>query len=407
MPLPFLTADQPGIGGILRDSPEDFEVEELPAYLPSGAGDHIFALVEKRDLTTPFAVTQLARALGVSPRDVGTAGMKDRRAVTRQWVSLPPPVNADRVRALAAENSIAGLRILEVAPHQNKLRTGHLRGNRFTLVVRRCVPGAAARARQILEALAAAPGAPNWYGEQRFGRDGDNAAAGLALVRKERRFERDPRKNRLLLSALQSELFNRWLERRIQDGLYRAVLEGDLLRKVAGGVFASTEPAVDQARLVAGEVLPTGPMFGVEMRGPAPGSPAAIREDEILAAAGLSLAELGPVKKLAPGARRDAAIAIADWSVEAVASDGATTGESVIVRFTLPAGAYATAVMRELQKLDQNERADGDHDRDRDSDGDAEPGEESDVAADRGVRAGNTSTPTASLTEPLAAPTVD
>ncbi len=397
MPLPFLTADQPGIGGLLRESPEDFEVEELPAYLPSGAGDHIFAFVEKRDLTTPFAVIQLARALGVSPRDVGTAGMKDRRAVTRQWVSLPPPVTADRVRVLAAENSIAGLRILEVAPHQNKLRTGHLRGNRFTLVVRRALPGAADRARQILAALAAAPGAPNWYGEQRFGRAGDNAAAGLALVRKERRFERDPRKNRLLLSALQSELFNRWLERRIHDGLYRAVLEGDLLRKAAGGIFASTEPAVDQARLLAGEVLPTGPMFGVEMRGPVPQSPAALREDEILAAAGISLAELAHVKKLAPGARRDAAIAIADWSVEAEASGAATdatTGETVVVRFTLPAGAYATAVMRELQKLAPGERAESD----RDGDADAEPGEESDAEGDR---AGNTSTP--SLSEPLAA----
>lgn len=348
--LPFLTADQPGIGGVLRETPEDFEVEELPAYLPGGSGEHVFALVEKRDLTTSFAVAQLARALGVAPRDVGTAGMKDRRAVTRQWVSLPPPVKGEQVRALAI-GAIEGLKILDVVAHGNKLRTGHLRGNRFALVVRRAGPGALETARAVLAALAAAPGAPNWYGEQRFGRDGDNAAQGLALVRKQRRFDRDPRKNRLLVSALQSQWFNTWLERRVRDGLYREVIEGDVLRKVAGGVFVSTEPAVDQARLLAGEVVPTGPMFGVEMKRPAEGSAAAAREAEVLAAAGVELAELAALRKLMPGARRDAAIAIADWSVEPVEGDA----QAVRLRFTLPAGAYATSVMREVQKLGEAE----------------------------------------------------
>ncbi len=377
MVLPFLTADQPGIGGILRDTPEDFEVEELPAYAPSGSGDHVFALIEKRDLTTPFAVVQLARAVGVAARDIGTAGLKDRRAVTRQWVSLPKPVTVERVRALG--DTLEGLRVLEVAAHPHKLRTGHLRGNRFALVVRRtALPAeeAAARARQILRALAAAPGAPNWYGEQRFGRDGDNAAAGLALVRKQRRFERDPRKNRLLLSALQSQLFNQWLERRVNDGLYREVLEGELLRKVAGGTFPSTETAVDQMRLLAGEVVPTGPMFGVEMRGPRPDSAAGRREAEVLAAAGMELAELAPLRKLAPGARRDAAIAIADWTVEVV-GDGPDA--AVKIGFTLPAGAYATAVMRELQKLPEVEGRGGDGGGDGD-----EGGEGGDDAAEGG-----------------------
>lgn len=361
MPLPFLTVDQPGIGGALRETPadcEDFAVEELPAYAPSGSGEHVFALVEKRDLTTPFAAAQLARALGVNPRDIGHAGMKDRRAVTRQWMSFPPPLSPAQVLAAGGEGAIAGLRVLTAIPHPHKLRTGHLRGNRFSLVVRRTRPGAAEAARAILGALAAAPGAPNWYGEQRFGRQGDNAAAGLALVRKQRRFDRDPRKNRLLLSALQSQLFNDWLERRLRDGLYRQVLEGDVLRKVAGGAFTCTEPAVDQARLCAGELVATGPMFGVEMRGPPPGSPAAAREAAVLADAGLALAELAPLRKLAPGARRDASIAIADWSVEEL-DEG-----SLRIAFTLPAGAYATAVMRELQKLPEpadDAAADADH----------------------------------------------
>lgn len=342
MSLPYLTAALAGIGGVLRASPEDFEVtEELP-YEPTGHGDHVYAYLEKTDCTTPYAVGLLARALAVAPRDVGVAGMKDRRAVTRQWVSLPPPVSPEMVLAL----ELPGVRVLSAVRHGHKLRTGHVRANHFTLVLRGVGPHAAAAAGEILTALAAAPGAPNWYGEQRFGRDGDNAAAGLALVRRQRRFDRDGRKNRLLLSALQSELFNRWLARRMNDGSYRRVLAGDLLRKIGGGVFASTEPEVDQARLERGEVLITGPMFGVEMRGPTPGSAAHELEAAVLAEAGIAIEELATVKKLAPGARREASVPMTGHQVTELGLD------AIRVTFTLPAGAYATAVMREVQKRD-------------------------------------------------------
>jgi tRNA pseudouridine13 synthase len=376
--LPYLTADRAGIGGALRTMVEDFEVEELAAYPPSGSGEHVFAWIEKRDLTTAFAVTQLARALGVKDRDVGYAGLKDRRAVTRQWLSLPPPLRPEQVLAV----EIPGLRVLRAVAHPHKLRTGHLRGNRFILVVRGAAPHAAAAAQAILDELTAAPGTPNWFGEQRFGRAGDNAAAGLALVRKARRFERDPRKNRLLLSALQSQLFNRWLELRLRDGYYRRVLDGDLLRKLGGGVFATSAPALDQARLQDGEVVPTGPMFGVEMAAPAPGSSAATREAEVLAEAGLTVAELAPLRKLAPGARRDAAIAITEVAVRELADD------ALQLCFTLPAGGYATAVMREVQKLDRGDAAATPGERPRGDDDDllearAEPAHADDEADDR------------------------
>jgi tRNA pseudouridine13 synthase len=169
--LPYLTADLPGIGGTLRTTPDDFFVDEEPAYPASGTGDHVFVRFEKRGVTTPQAVERIARALAVQPRDVGVAGMKDRHAVTRQWISLPPPVTPEAVRALVLED----IAIVEVARHNHKLRTGHVRTNRFLLVVRGVEPDGAQRARTILAHLAAAPGAPNWYGEQRFGRDGDNA----------------------------------------------------------------------------------------------------------------------------------------------------------------------------------------------------------------------------------------
>ncbi|MBV8755736.1 MAG: tRNA pseudouridine(13) synthase TruD, partial [Deltaproteobacteria bacterium] len=101
--LPHLTADLPGTCGVLRAQAEDFVVDEVPAYPPSGTGDHVFARIEKRGLNTAQAVQRIARALGVGERDVGVAGMKDRHAVTRQWISLPPPITPERVLALDVE----------------------------------------------------------------------------------------------------------------------------------------------------------------------------------------------------------------------------------------------------------------------------------------------------------------
>ena len=332
--LPYLTADLPGIGGTLRTTPDDFFVDEEPAYLPSGSGDHVFVHIEKRGMTTPQAVERIARALGVNPRDVGVAGMKDRHAVTRQWISLPPPLSPDTVRTLELED----ISVIDVARHPHKLRTGHVRANRFVLVVRNATD--AGGARKILERLATPPGTPNWYGEQRFGRDGDNAQKGLAIIRGERP-PRDRKLARLLVSSLQSQLFNEWLAARMRDGLYAQVLAGDLLHKIPGGQFLCEAPDVDQPRLAGGEIGITGPMFGDSMRRPT-GVPAE-REQAILDANGLTIDAFSTVKAIAEGTRRDAAIVVGNPSVK-------LREEGVEVAFTLPGGAYATAVMREVIK---------------------------------------------------------
>lgn len=343
MDLPYFTVDLPGVGGTLRAHPEDFVVDEEPAYAPSGVGDHVFVRVRKRGLTTPQAVAAIAGALGVAERDVGVAGLKDRHAVTTQWLSLPPPVTPEAARALA----LADVEILDAVRHPHKLRTGHVRANRFALRVRDPagpLAAAAARAEAILARLATAPGAPNWYGEQRFGRDGDNAARGRALVLGEApRGRRDKRLERLMVSALQSELFNAWLVARLADGLFARALVGDVMHKVAGGMFECTEDAVDTPRVAAGEIVPTGPMFGVAMRAPTAGTAAAVREDAILAAAGLAREQFGRVRAIAEGTRRDAAIAVGDPRVT-------IDGDGLVIAFTLPGGAYATVVMREIQK---------------------------------------------------------
>ena len=339
MDLPYLTADLPGIGGALRTTDDDFFVDEEPAYLPSGTGDHIFVKIEKRGLNTGNAVERIAKALNVNPRDIGVAGMKDRNAVTRQWLSLPPPVTPEAARALVLDD----VAIVEVGRHPHKLRTGHVRANRFILVVRGVDDTALPRARAILERLAAAPGAPNWYGEQRFGRDGDNAERGLAIVRGGKP-PRDRKLARLLVSSLQSKLFNQWLTARMADGLYARVLAGDVLHKTSGGMFTCEAPDVDEPRLLAGEVALTGPMFGDSMRRPPDGTPAGEREDAILSAAGLARDSFSVVRAIAEGTRRDATITIGDPSVRAIEPG------VLEVAFSLPGGAYATAVMRELMK---------------------------------------------------------
>ena len=340
MELPYLTHELPGTGGQLRSHDDDFLVDEEPAYLPSGTGDHVYARIEKRGITTRFAVAAIAQALGVYERDIGVAGMKDRHAVTKQWISLPPPTTVEAVQALA----LPDVTILEVSRHGNKLRTGHVRSNAFVLRVRGAAPDAVQRAQVILARLLEAPGAPNFYGEQRFGRDRDNADKGRALLAGDRGVARDKKLARLFVSALQSELFNAWLTARMADGLYREVLQGDVLHKVNGGMFTSEDPVIDTSRLRAGELVLTGPMFGDRMRKPPDGTPADEREAKILAAAGLAPDAFSTVRHLAEGTRRDATIHVANGTVNSVA-DG-----TFEVAFALPGGAYATTVMREVMK---------------------------------------------------------
>ncbi|HJX54876.1 MAG TPA: tRNA pseudouridine(13) synthase TruD, partial [Polyangia bacterium] len=192
-------------------TPDTFFVEELPAYLPAGEGPHTFLWIEKRGLTTLEAVARLARALGVQARDVGYAGMKDRNATTHQWLSLPAIEPA-----LATAVELDGLRVLEARQHRNKLRVGHLRGNRFEVVLGEVVAGEGESLRaQLLHV--AARGLPNRYGRQRFGSAGDNVQVGIEILRGTRR-ERDARRRKLLLSAVQSAVFNRVLDLRAAGG---------------------------------------------------------------------------------------------------------------------------------------------------------------------------------------------
>src|SRR4030042_517327 len=162
--LPFLTAAIPGVGGVIKTRPEDFVVEELPLYQPSGAGTHVYALMEKKGIGTREARDRVARAWNFSRREIGSAGLKDAQAVTRQWISI------EHVEAQQLERiSVPDVRILQTSRHTNKLKPGHLRGNRFAIRLRKLVlplPQATEMAQEGLSILSRR-GVPNYFGPAR------------------------------------------------------------------------------------------------------------------------------------------------------------------------------------------------------------------------------------------------
>jgi tRNA pseudouridine13 synthase len=172
----YLTEDLPGTGGRIKVHPADFVVTEIPLYQPCGQGDHVYLYIEKQGLGSLEAADRIGRALGRPRAAVGIAGLKDAQAVTRQWMSLER-VDAER----AAKLHLPNIRILAVARHRNKLKIGHLAGNRFEVRIRGCRPGARQLAERVL-AMLAARGVPNRFDYQRFGRRGDNHLLGRALV---------------------------------------------------------------------------------------------------------------------------------------------------------------------------------------------------------------------------------
>lgn len=320
----------PVVTGLVKSVPEDFVVDEIPRYPFSGEGEHLMLRVEKRGLNTRDVVGALARALGIREGEIGVAGQKDRQALTRQWVSVP----ATELDPLPAGD---GWRVLEAVRHGNKLKTGHLSGNRFTIRLRGAGDALAA-ARAIVDCLGET-GLPNYFGPQRFGRGGDNAEKGRGIL--ERRLQvRSRYHRRLYLSALQSELFNDWLDRRIDDGLLATAVEGDLLRiRASGGIFRCDDPGADGPRVAGGEVDPTGPIFGHKGRRAA--GPAGAREDRVLEAAGLTPEAFRAGGRDARGDRRVARVEVVDPRIERDDPD-------LVLAFTLPPGTYATVVLAEL-----------------------------------------------------------
>lgn len=338
---PRLNRGGPAIGGELKCEIEDFEVEEIPAYEPDGDGPHHYLWIEKRNVDANTLLDVVADHFGVSRRDIGTAGNKDRRAITRQWVSIPVH---DTDGKPEPEQIAEGVDILEVSRHRNKLRTGHLRGNRFRLRIRntslsgdelrKATEEAADRLRE--------EGMPNYYGLQRFGDGGSTLEAGWDWVQHGDR-PRSHFMQKMAASALQSEVFNRTLARRLVDGSWKTVVDGDIFEKTdTGGRFwiDESERAETQRRLDAKEIAVTGPMPGSE-GGLADGEAGRL-ERRILEELGIAPEDLDVFGRRGRGTRRAMTVYPAELTAE-IASD-----DTVELVFDLPAGSYATVLAREL-----------------------------------------------------------
>ena len=324
-----------GTGGSFTPSVDDFFVDEIPLYDASGEGDHCYVRLTKRGLNTRDVIHRIIERFGVDERDIGTAGMKDKYATTTQTFSV---LGIDSVQAESLQDD--DIDVLSARRHRNKLKTGHLRGNRFRLRLAGVDANAESAARTIL-GLLSSQGMANYFGPQRFGRYGDNAQLGRSLLLKKR-----PRigrwKARLLISALQSALFNAYLERRMEDGSIVRAYAGDVMRKCeSGGQFICSEPEVDQLRIDQAEISPTGPMFGWKMKSPSNGTVPHSWEMQILAEADLSTENFRTAKRIAEGTRRPIRVFVEEPEVVA-------EGDDLWVSFSLPSGSYATAVVAEL-----------------------------------------------------------
>ncbi len=393
----YLTAEIPGTGGLFKECDEDFLVTEIPAYLPCGEGEHLYLEIEKRGITTPEALKRISRALGIQERDIGYAGMKDSKGITRQTISLP------RIRPeLALGLDIQGIRPLNAAFHRNKLKIGHLRGNRFRIRIRDVAEGAFDSATETL-CILKERGIPNFFGAQRYGVQRNSHLIGAALLRRDFRgavdalmgdpagitdqrwreaveryqqgeyeeavrlfpgfcrterevtqrlvqrpdaFEQafravNPRLQKLYLSALQSWLFDTLLEDRLPT--FDILEEGDLAyRHDNGACFLVTDLLAEAPRAARQEISPSGPLFGCKMT--LPGAVVREREDALLAGEGLTPEQFNlPGGLRMEGERRPLRILLGEPELTQDAND-------LILSFTLPKGSYATTVLAEVMK---------------------------------------------------------
>lgn len=325
---------EPVLQAVIRSVPEDFFVEEIDAFAASGSGEHLLLTVEKRGLNTAFAARRIARWAGVPESAVGYAGLKDRHAVTRQRFSVHlPGREAPAVDGLEDDS----LRVLVQARHAKKLPRGALAGNRFVLTLRE-VQGDRAAIESRLRDIAA-HGVPNWFGEQRFGRDGGNVEAALAMFAG-RRVRRDQRGH--LLSAARSVLFNRVLAARVREGSWNRALDGEAWILDGSRSVFGPEPwsEVLAQRLADFDIHPSAPLWGsgaLRSEGQAQALEMAALEDpqSLALRRGLEAAGLRQERR---ATRLHPSNLEHDWP-------GPNT---LRLRFQLPAGTYATAVLAEV-----------------------------------------------------------
>ncbi len=407
----YLTDDIPGVGGRIKARPDDFLVEEQPLYQPSGEGEHLMLYVEKRGAATTDMVRRLAKLFRVRRSDIGYAGLKDKHAITRQHltVHLPGRVDPDEEQKRLENIRHTPFKLLWAERTTTKLRRGHLAGNRFVIYIRDVDPTAVLRARPILDMLTRC-GVPNYFGEQRFGYRHINHQIGRALLLNEfesamdlllghsiasenvdiaagrEAYQRgdydtalshwpkyahqerhaldllrqgvsksdaakklDEEQRRFFLNALQSDLFNRVLEKRLQNKTFDRLLPGDLAYKHDNGSIFTVDADTatlensNDGRIPSQKVSPSGPIWGADMMQPT--DAVATLENEVLAECDLTESDLASLR----GSRRSLRVPLRDPDIAGGVDEN---GPYIRLSFELPPGAYATVVLQELMKTD-------------------------------------------------------
>lgn len=318
---------------VFRERPEDFVVEEILGFELTGEGEHLWLWVEKQQLNTVDVQKRLSSVTGVKLRDIAYCGLKDKQAITRQWFSLPYPAELPG-DSLGDE----GIRILKQRRNRRKLRPGSHKANRFTITLRGIAGGEA-----LLESWLAGlktRGVPNYFGPQRFGYSGRNLEKALALFDPGGKGGRITRHQRgLYLSAARAYLFNQVLAARVNQEVWDKCQSGDVMA-LAGtsSVFGVDScDATLTARLKEGDIHPTGPLWG-KGSSLVTGSVQELEEVTVLEfpelKEGLENAGL-------QAARRPLRIIPENVSLS-------TEEDKLVVEFTLPSGAFATSVLREM-----------------------------------------------------------
>lgn len=412
LPQQYLTQEE-GIGGVIKSQPDDFVVEEIPLYEPKGEGEHLYLRIEKTNVSHGELMSCLRRHFRVKEVNIGYAGMKDKAAVTSQTVSIhlphedPPSVEIDHER----------INVLWARRHTNKIRRGHLRGNRFSIRIREVDPLKVTIVKRCLDQLLRT-GIPNYFGVQRFGYRCNNQILGAAIVREDWKglldellgatgtpfpeYQRQRRelydqgqydeaarewaaanRNELIairtlrdgkslrgvchsfgptplsfwISALQSAVFNRALDERILQGTLLTLVEGDLAWKHdSRSVFAVTA-----ADLQGDELAKRLELFEISPSAPLFGSgmtraAGLVDEAEVraLQATGVPLDALAEVGYGVHGARRALRVPIANVELDSGVDE---EGNFIHLAFDLPRGAYATVLLREIMRTPIDETA--------------------------------------------------
>lgn len=347
--LPYTTPDNQSISGAIKKEISDFQVEEIPAYEPSGKGEHLFVFIEKHGLSTQEVLEALSHLPGVSINQIGYAGMKDRQGITRQWFSIHTP---DKLPLHLIESP--QLKVLKESRHFNKLKPGHLKGNQFNVLLRDVnIRGDF----EILWNQVILRGFPNYYGEQRFGWGNQNVVKGWDILKTKAKKTPRNKKNKFFLQAFQSAIFNHQLSTRINAQIpFNEPQLGDLAYiHLSGAVFSvdtSDTLAQCKKRAETGEISPSGFLPGYKVS-QAEGDCGKM-EKEILSRLGLTFSDffLDRKKMSLKGERRSFRSFAKNptYSFEPLNSS-----KNIRFQFSLPSGVFATTFLREFMKNDQQQ----------------------------------------------------